>query len=146
MILTDYFKSTQDITWDFAKQCGVENGVIRLPEDGEFDNTDYSHWQSVYKRFTDFGIKPMVIEPMPNELHDHIKIGDYKRDWAIEQVIKMMPIMDSLDIRIICFNWMAHIGWLRTNDSIKERGNALVTGFNIEEFEPTNETVTANQL
>ena len=146
MILTDYLKSKQDITWDFAKQCGVENGVIRLPEDGEFDYTDYSHWQSVYKRFTDFGIKPMVIEPMPNELHDHIKIGDYKRDWAIEQVIKMMPIMDSLDIRIICFNWMAHIGWLRTNDSIKERGDALVTGFNIEEFEPTNETVTADQL
>ncbi len=50
-------------------------------------------------------------------------------DWAIEKVIKMMPIMDMLDIRTICFNWMAHIGWLRTSDDIVERGGALVTVF-----------------
>lgn len=146
MILTDYFKCQRDITWDFAKQCGVENGVIRLPEDGNFDYTDYSHWQNVYKKFTDFGIKPIVIEPMPNELHDHIKLGDSKRDWAIEQVIKMLPIMESLDIKTICFNWMAHIGWLRTSDSIKERGDALVTGFDLEDFKPTENTVTAEKL
>ena len=80
MILTDYFRSEHDICWDFAKQCGVENGVIRLPETADFDITDISHWRTVYKRFTDFGIKPIVIEPMPNELHDHIKVGDNMRD------------------------------------------------------------------
>ena len=37
MILTDYFKSEYDLTWDFAKQCGVNNGVIRLPETADFD-------------------------------------------------------------------------------------------------------------
>ena len=146
MILTDYFKSERDITWDYAKQCGVEHGVIRLPETSDFDVSDLSHWQTVYKNFVDFGIEPLIIEPMPNSLHDHIKIGDKKRDWAIEQVIKMMPIMEGLDIHTICFNWMAHIGWLRTNDSIKERGNALVTGFNIDEFKPNNKTISSQQL
>ena len=146
MILTDYFKSERDLTWDYAKQCGVEHGVIRLPETSDFDVSDSSHWQTVYKNFVDFGIKPLIIEPMPNSLHDHIKIGDDKRDWAIEQVIKMMPIMESLNIHTICFNWMAHIGWLRTNDSIKERGDALVTGFNIDEFKPTDKVITAQQL
>ncbi len=43
MILTDYFKSTHDICWDYALQCGVKNAVIRLPEDAEFDVTDLSH-------------------------------------------------------------------------------------------------------
>lgn len=146
MILTDYFRSERDLTWDYAKQCGVEYGVIRLPETSDFDVTDLSHWQAVHKKFTDFGIKPLIIEPMPNHLHDHIKLGDDKRDWATEQVIKMLPIMDRLDIRTVCFNWMAHIGWLRTNASIKERGDALVTGFDINEFEPTDKAITVNQL
>lgn len=28
MLLTDYFRSERDLTWDFAKQCGVNHGVI----------------------------------------------------------------------------------------------------------------------
>ena len=146
MILTDYFRSSHDMTWDYAKQCGVEHGVIRLPEDAEFDITDFSHLEKVYKRFVDFGIKPIVIEPMPNELHNHIKIGDEYRDECIEKSIKMFEYMDKLDVRTICFNWMAHIGWLRTNISIKERGDALVTGFNIDDFKPIDKKITSDEL
>lgn len=146
MILADYFESKKSIIWDYAKQCGVRHGVIRLPEDGNFNFAEKSHWQTVYDRFTDFGIKPIIIEPMPNELHDHIKAGDEKRDWAIEQVIQMLPVMDSLDIRTICFNWMAHIGWLRTSSSIGERGGALVTGFNLKDFTPTDKAISAQKL
>ena len=146
MILTDYFKSQHDLTWDYAKQCGVEHGVIRLPESKDFDICDYSHWKTVHNNFTDFGIKPIVIEPMPNELHDHIKIGDDKRDECIEKVITMFDYMDRLDIRTICFNWMAHIGWLRTSDTIKERGNALVTGFDLNCFKETDKKITVAEL
>lgn len=146
MILTDYFRSEHDLTWDFALQCGVKNGVIRLPETGDFDITDFSHWQTVYKRFTDFGIKPIIIEPLPNELHDHIKIGDEKRDECIEKTIKMLEYMDRLDIRTICFNFMAHIGWLRTAADIKERGGALVTGFDFDEFRPDGNVITKEKL
>ena len=146
MILTDYFKSNRDMTWDYAKQCGVEHGVIRLPEDSGFDITDFTHWEQVNKRFADFGIKPIVIEPMPNELHDHIKAGDEKRDECIEKVFKMLEYMDRLDIRTICFNWMAHIGWLRTSDDIEERGGALVTGFDLDKFKGTDKKITAAEL
>lgn len=146
MILTDYLRSKRDITWDYAKQCGVDHGVIRLPEDTEFDICDKSHWESVYKRFTDFGIKPVVIEPMPNELHDHIKAGDEKRDESIEKVMKMFPIMDQLDIRTICFNFMAHVGWYRTAHEIKERGGALVTGFDRKDYQDEGSAISEQQL
>ena len=146
MILTDYFRSTPDATWDFAKQSGVRHGVIRLPEDGAFDYNDASHWQTVYKRFTDFGITPVVIEPMPNELHDHIKAGDEKRDESIEKAIQMFPIMRSLGIDTICFNFMAHIGWLRTSSTYPERGGACVTEFNMADFKPTGAKITADEL
>ena len=92
MLLTDYFRSERDLTWDFAKQCGVNHGVIRLPETIDFDICDFSHWETVYKCFTDFGITPIIIEPMPNELHDHIKAGDEKRDECIEKVIKYLDL------------------------------------------------------
>ncbi len=146
MLLTDYFRSTRDLTWDFAKQCGVDHGVIRLPEDDAFDICDFSHWETLHKRFTDFGITPVIIEPMPNELHDHIKAGDKKRDECIEKAIKMLPFMDKLGICTICFNWMAHIGWLRTSSNIPERGGAYVTGFNFDDFTPTDKKITAKEL
>lgn len=146
MVLSDYFRSERDLTWDYALQCGVKKGVIRLPETEDFDVTDFLHWQNVHKKFTDFGIEPVIIEPMPNALHDHIKIGDDKRDECIEKVIKMFPIMEQLKIDTICFNWMAHIGWLRTNVNIKERGGAYVTGFDLKDFKPDSKAISENKL
>ncbi|MFA7637348.1 MAG: mannonate dehydratase [Monoglobales bacterium] len=146
MILSDYFRSENDICWDYAKQCGVKTATVRLPETESFDVTDFSHWETVYKRFEDFGIKPVVIEPMPNSLHDHIKTGDKMRDVSIEKIIKMLPIMDRLDIRTICFNFMAHIGWLRTSENFPERGGALVTAFDMKDIVPTDKAITKEQL
>lgn len=76
----------------------------------------------------------------------NIKVGDEKRDECIEKVIKMFSYMDKLDIRTICFNWMAHIGWLRTSCDIKERGGALVTGFDIKDFVAEDKKITAQEL
>ena len=146
MLLTDYFRYPKDDTWLIAKQSGVEHGVIRLPENPGFDLTDKSHWQTVYDDFIGYGLKPVIIEPMPNALHDHIKIGDEKRDESIDSVIKMLPIMDSLDIRCICFNFMAHIGCYRTRNDIVERGGARVTGFDIKDFIPTDKRITKSEL
>ncbi|WP_024735720.1 mannonate dehydratase [Enterocloster asparagiformis] len=146
MILTDYLRSERDITWDYAKQCGVNHGVIRLPESKEFDICDRSHWEKVCAGFRDFGIKPVVIEPMPNALHDHIKAGDEKRDESIEKVIRMMSLMNEFDIRTICFNFMAHVGWCRTNHAIRERGGALVTGFDIDEYKADEKSITEAEL
>ena len=146
MILADYFRSERDATWDFALQSGVRHGVIRLPEDGKFDYGDRTHWECVCKRFTDFGITPVAIEPMPNELHDHIKAGDERRDECIERAISMFPHMRAMGIDTICFNWMAHIGWLRTRSDHPERGGATVTAFDMTDFKPTGARITADEL
>lgn len=146
MILADYFRSEHDAAWDFAIQSGVKHGFIRLPEDEAFDLTDASHWKTVHKKFTDFGITPVVVEPMPNCVHDHIKAGDALRDESIEKVLKMFPIMRELGIDTICFNWMAHIGWLRTSSDYPERGGAKVTEFNMADFKSTGEKITADEL
>ncbi len=146
MLLTDYFRSEKDATWDFAVQSGVSHGVIRLPEDKSFDITNISHWDTVHKRFCDFGITPVMIEPMPNSLHDHIKAGDERKDECIEKVISMFPIMQSLGIGGICFNFMAHIGWLRTTSTFPERGGAFVTGFDEKDMPQQTPSITSKEL
>lgn len=147
MILTDYFRSKPDVTWDYAKQCGVNHGVIRLPEDKGFDLTNKAHWQTVHKRFMDYGITPVIVEPMPNEVHDHIKAGDHVRDESIEKVLKMLPIMRDLHMETICFNWMSHVGWHRTRSDVLERGGALVTEFNLKDYQPkTGASITEAEL
>ena len=146
MLLTDYYRSAPDATWEIGRQLGVRHGVIRLPEDPDFDPAERSHWLPVYRRFVDFGIKPVIIEPMPNCLHDHIKAGDEKRDECIERVMRMFPIMEELDIRTVCFNWMAHVGWTRTRSDYPERGGARVTAFDLEDYRPSDKTISAEQL
>lgn len=146
MLLTDYFRATPDTTWQIAKECGVKHGVIRLPEDKDFDITCDAHWDAVHKRFMDHGITPVIMEPMPNELHDHIKAGDEKRDECIEKAIGMLPKLQRLGIETICFNFMAHIGWLRTRSDYPERGGAKVTAFDMSDFTPTGAKITSQEL
>lgn len=146
MILTDYLRSTPDLTWKFAKQCGVNHATIRLPEDSSFDITSKVCWTKVYTRYMEQGLKPIIIEPLPNELHDHIKVGDSIRDKCIDKFIRVIELMDEFDIRILCFNFMAHIGWHRTTNILEERGGALVTGFNLKDFIPTDLKITEKEL
>lgn len=146
MLLADYFRSQPDATWDIGRQLGVKHGVIRLPEDPDFDPACREQWLCVHKRFTDFGIKPIIIEPMPNCLHDHIKAGDALRDASIEKVIRMFPIMEELDVRTICFNWMAMVGWTRTDNEYPERGGARVTAFDLADYKPSDNAITEQEL
>lgn len=146
MILCDYYRSEPDLTWEIGKQLGVTRGVIRLPDDNDFDPGNRAHWLSVYQRFQDYGIKPIIIEPMPNCLHDHIKAGDKLRDASIEKVLKMFPVMAELDIHMICFNWMACVGWTRTKMDFPERGGALVSCFSQDQYEPSPLEITEEKL
>lgn len=136
MVLTDYLRSEPDVTWDIALQCGVKHGVIRLPEDPDFDVTSLEQLREVTDRFKERGITPLVVEPIPNSLHDHIKLGDELRDASIDKFIKLMANLHEAGIKIVCFNFMAHYGWTRTDTGIMERGGARVTGFCQEKFVP----------
>lgn len=145
MILTDYFLSTPDLTWELAVQSGVTHGVIRLPE-GDFDVTSLSQLKAVTNRFVSHGITPKIIEPLPNSLHDHIKAGDNLRDEAIEKFICLMSNLKEVGIDTVCFNFMVHYGWTRTSDSILERGGAKVTGFSLKDFKPDGFKISKEQV
>lgn len=146
MILCDYFRAKHDSTWDMALSCGVTHGTIRLPEDGIFDVTNKNDLINIVSGFEKHGIKPIVLEPLPNELHDHIKLGDSKRDESIEKFIKLLSNLHETDIRTVCFNFMAHYGWTRTKDNISERAGAKVTGFSLDDFRASGFSISEDKL
>ena len=146
MLLTDYFRTEPDTAWQLAPQCGVTHGTIRLPDDPDYDFTDLSALKAIVERFKSHGITPVVLEPLPNQLHDHIKTGDALRDESIEKFIKLMSNLREVGIHTVCFNFMAHYGWTRTDTTLPERGGATVTGFSLERFHPDGFTLDRETL
>lgn len=146
MLLTDYFRYPKDATWDLALQCGVRHGVIRLPETAGFDVTSLSDLRHVTDGFKAYGITPVIIEPLPNELHDHIKLGDERRDECIEKFIRLMANLREVGIGTVCFNFMAHYGWTRTASGLPERGGAKVTGFRLEDFRADDFAISREKI
>lgn len=146
MLLTDYFRSEPDDTWAAAVQCGVRHGTIRLPETPDFDLTSRSQLRAVADRFRAHGITPVVVEPLPNALHDHIKLGDARRDESLEKLFVLLRNLHEIGVTTLCFNFMAHYGWTRTAVDLPERGGARVTGFSAEAFCPDDFAISRAQL
>ena len=129
MILTDALRANPDRTWDYAIQTGIRHAVIGTPQDNDFDITNSGHWETLYNRYASRGLTPLVVEGAPEPAHESYKRGDENRDKSIDMVLKYLPILDKLKLRIICINWMPYIGWFRSRNDIPARGGALVTGF-----------------
>lgn len=147
MILSDYFLSTPDLQWQIARQLGVSHAVVRLPETADFDMTDPVHIRTVADRFKSEGFRPIVVEPMPNSVHDHIKRGDAQRDESIEKVLKMIPLLAENGFETICTNFVAEVGWYRTTSTLPERGGAMVTGFRMQDVNvDLNLSITEEQV
>ncbi|MEJ7769024.1 MAG: mannonate dehydratase, partial [Chitinophagaceae bacterium] len=58
-----------------------------------------------------------------------IKFGLGERDGDIELYKRMLVNMGRLGINLLCYNFMAGMGWYRTSTDIQQRGGALVSGF-----------------
>lgn len=84
------------------------------------------------ENFHSHGFTPIILEPIPNALHDHIKLGDEKRDECIEKFISLLSVLAEEGVNTVCFNFMAHYGWTITGE-YPARAESLVTGFEIDD-------------
>lgn len=139
MKLADYFTEQDRIGRKRAKQLGVDYGVLRMPERQGFDLTDASHWAQYLADVTADGITPIVIEPLPNSLYDIVKCGLPGQDEAMSKICQVIALMGQFHIPTLCLNFMAHVGWYRTNQSYPLRGGALGTGFDINDYVPADD-------
>jgi len=82
------------------------------------------------RKIADAGLHWSVIESMP--ISDRVKLGLEGRDEDIENWQRSLRHVGAVGIPIICYNWMAAFGWLRTSFTTRVRGDALATSYNHE--------------
>ena len=126
--IADYLRCEPSIQWQYAAQLGVRHAVGRMP-DGKMAETARSLdlLRAMQKRYEDAGFTLAAIEPAPP--NQKLKMGLPGADEEIETMVLLIRHMGELGIPVLCYNFMAHFGWLRTRHDIRERGGALVTGY-----------------
>ncbi|WP_194975884.1 mannonate dehydratase [Aquiflexum lacus] len=120
--------------WTLAKQIGVDYAITKAAPEltGKLPPYDFGVLKSVSdnfreKRFKLYGLEGDQFDMSP------IKLGLPNRDELIEKYIQMLQNMGRLEIPLLCYNFMASIGWYRTRVDISERGGAQVSGFYLDD-------------
>ncbi|MCW5964367.1 MAG: mannonate dehydratase [Bryobacterales bacterium] len=132
--LTELLNDPKSTDVQVAKQVGV-NWVIAGGMIGRRRKEEYM--DAVRQRKEEFAAAGMQIagvegHPVP---FDKIKLGLEGRDEEIENTKWAIEALARNGIHLICYNFMAGLGWTRTNQSIPERGGALTSEFNLKDAE-----------
>jgi mannonate dehydratase len=113
-----------------ASQIGIKHAIVgvlpalsRVPRD--------RYVRTLEKIKADFGAANMAVagvesHPVPAE---KIKLGLPGRDEEIENYIAAIKALAGVGIPMVCYNWMAGLGWYRTRVDAATRGGALVSEF-----------------
>jgi mannonate dehydratase len=127
--LAEFLGSQPTPLWKLVKQVGVDHAVATLPfqECGNEKAWDYLPLLRMKQRYEDAGLKVVAIESAPPM--NQVRLGLPGRDEEIAWFQTLLRNMGALGIPLLCYNFMAVFGWLRTSASIRTRGDALVSGF-----------------
>jgi mannonate dehydratase len=124
----EYLREEDESQRRLFKQVGVDHAVLRLPEaDSTQPGLDLERLARIQRVLADSGLSLEVIEPITPM--NAVKQGLPERDRELERVLALIEGMGRLGIPILCYNFMAVFGWLRSDFAIQGRGGALVTGY-----------------
>ncbi len=116
-----------------AKQMGVNHAIISVSRElSRARREDYSSvLQRIKDEYTDAGLSIAGVEshPVPAE---KIKLGLAGRDEEIENYRWAIEALGKAGIPMVCYNFMAGLGWYRTSMKTPGRGGALVSEFDYE--------------
>ncbi len=131
--------------WTLAKQIGVDYAITKAAPEltGMLPPYDFGILKSITMNFHEKGLKLIGLEGDQFDMAP-IKLGLSNRDELIDKYIQMLHNMGRLEIPLLCYNFMASIGWFRTRVNIPERGGAHVSGFYLDDV--SNQMVQKDQL
>lgn len=124
------------LQWEIASQLGVEEVITKAaPElSGLGEPSDFASLEAVVKRFRERGLRVVGLEGDEMDM-SRIKLGLPGRDDDLERYCRMLENMGRLGIEMICYNFMAGVGWYRSRNDLPERGGALTSGFDLREID-----------
>ncbi len=126
--LSELFGNPQSTDVSIARQIGVTHvitgmgfGRVRKEEYLESARKTKEAWAAV--GMTIAGVEG---HPVP---FDRLKAGVEGADEEIENTKWAIEALSKTGINMICYNFMAGLGWTRTNTKLPERGGALTSEF-----------------
>jgi mannonate dehydratase len=131
--LAELFSPGEDHKIRLAAQIGITHAIVgvsgalaRVPRDRYFD--------TIEKIKTDFARAGLVVSGVESHpvAAEKIKLGLAGRDEEIENYIAAIQALGKAGVRVLCYNWMAGLGWYRTRVDVPERGGALISEFDYE--------------
>ncbi len=136
-----------DIKWKLTVQSGIEYAVTKAaPElSGLLPPWDFEALRQVHSRFRENGLTLYALEGDQFDMN-RIKMGLPGRDEDIDSYRRMLKNMGRLEIPLLCYNFMAGIGWFRSRIDLPERGGALTSGFDITDVKDEPLKITEEQL
>ncbi len=85
------------------------------------------------------GLKIVGVESAPVSF-EKMKLGLDGRDEEIQNFINAIQALSQAGIKMICYNWMAGLGWTRTDQRVPFRGGAITSEFDLKAAEQLGET------
>ncbi len=130
-----------DLKWTLARQIGIESAITKAAPEltGDLPPWDFESLRRTSQRFEEHGFKLCALEGDEFDMN-RIKLGLPGRDEDIERYCMMLRNMGRLEIGLLCYNFMAGVGWFRTRFDLPERGGALTSEFRQGDLPPEPET------
>jgi mannonate dehydratase len=137
MFLIEFLPPRLDPLWTLARQMGITHCVVKAaPELTGLPPP----WQSgvlerIQRELAAEGLTLLGLEGDPFDM-SRIKLGLPGRDEDIARYQAMLREMGRLGLRLLCYNFMAGLGWHRSTATTTGRGGALVSGFDLQAEPP----------
>ncbi len=130
MIIAEFLPAAPHVQWQYARQMGVRHAICKCAPEltGLKAPWDLDALRTIQKRFTDAGLTVYGLEGDQFDMR-RIKLGLDGRDDDLELYCRMLRNMGALGIPLLCYNFMAGIGWHRTHGDVPTRGGALTSRF-----------------
>jgi mannonate dehydratase len=139
MKLSLLLKPRQDRSWQLASQIGITEVISKLAPQLTGIEPPYVKKALELKRleFAEAGFKLSGLEGDQFDM-SRIKEGLAGRDEDLENYCRMIRNAAEAGIELICYNFMAVFGWLRTSTDVPERGGALTTAYRHTDLDVQN--------
>lgn len=135
MIITEYLPSRPHVLWQLSLQMGIRHAIVNAKPErtGLGPPWELDALRQLQRNFADAGLKIYGLEGDQFDMN-RIKLGHKGRDEDIEHFCQMLRHMGELGIPLLCYNFMAQIGWFRSKADVPARGGALVSRFDLKEM------------
>jgi mannonate dehydratase len=125
-----------NLRFKLARQIGVNHAIVnvardlsRIPREQYLDTLARIQADCAAAGLTIAGVES---HPVPAE---KIKLGLPGRDEEIQNYCAALEALGKLGIPMVCYNFMAGLGWYRTNVAVPARGGALTSEFDLRDAE-----------